>query len=146
MRVLSFFRDPVQQAWKETKEYSGAGGVGFEVGEVDEFQGGGVGGGEDDRRGTTGVGGILPAGDAEAPEVAGLQAWEVMFRGWRDQVVALGDREGEEFRGHFGADDVDAMVAGAGTAVAVSVETGAGLSATNLQLSAQDVGRHGAAT
>lgn len=120
--------------------------MGFEVGEVDEFEGGGVGGGKDDGWRAAGVESVLPTSDAQAPEVPGLQSGEVVFRGGRDEVVALGDGEREEFGGHFSADDMDAVVTGTCPAIAVPVEASPWMPATNLQLSAQHVGWHVAAS
>ncbi len=125
--AFSFFRD----------------GVALEVFEGDEFEGGDVGGGEVDGGGEARIEGFLPWGDSEAPFVSGLEAGEVVIRHGRGKVVAAGAAEGEEFGGGFDADGVEAVVAGAGAAVAVAVKAGHGREAAGEEFSAQDVGADG---
>lgn len=64
------------------------GGVGFKVFEGDEFEGVEVGGFEDDGGSEAGFEGFGPAGDAEAPVVAGVEAGEVVFGDGGGEVVA----------------------------------------------------------
>ena len=53
-----------------------------------------------DARGLAGREGLLPAGGAQAPAIAGLEAGELEFRHGRAEVVALGPGEGQELGGH----------------------------------------------
>lgn len=110
--------------------------------EVHEFEGGGVGGLEDHGRGATGFESLDPAGDAEAPAVAGLEAGEIVFRGGGGQVVPVVTGELEERAGDHGADHVETVIAGAGMAIAIAVEAGEGFGAAGLEWRAEHVGRH----
>lgn len=101
-------------------------GMGHEVLEFDELQGADVSRGQDDRRGDTGGEGLLPAGSAQAPLITGLEAGEIHFGSGRGKVVAVGPGEGQKFAGDFGADDVDAVVAGAGPTATITEEAGPG--------------------
>jgi len=65
---------------------------------------------------------FFPAQRAEAPVVAGLEAWETELRARGDQVVAAAPGEFEELGGHAGADDVQAAVVLVGVAAAVAEE------------------------
>ena len=53
-----------------------------------EFEGGDVGGFEDDGRGHAGIPGFDPAGDAEAPSIAGSEPGEVEFGAWGGEVIS----------------------------------------------------------
>jgi hypothetical protein len=119
------------------------GGVGAKVFEGDEFEGVDVGGFEDDWGCEVCFEGFGPARDAEAPVVAGFEAWEVVFGDGGGEVVAAAAGELEEFGGHDGADGVEACVIGAGAAVAVAVEAGEGGGAAGLEGGSEDVGGHG---
>ena len=88
----------------------------------------------------TGIQRLLPAVDAETPAVARLEPGEIPLGGRRTQVVAALLRKLQEFRRHFGADDVDAPVFGAGLAAACAIEAGVRLELTDLQCAAQHVG------
>jgi hypothetical protein len=117
--------------------------VGFEVFEVDPFEGGFVGGGEGDGRCAAGIEGFFPAGDAEAPAIAGFEAGEVPLGGGRGKVVAAEEGEVQELFGGFDADGVLTDVSGAGAAVAVAVEPGHGFAAAAGEWFEEDVGTHG---
>ena len=118
------------------------GGVGAKVFEGDEFEGVDVGGFEYDWGGEVGFEGFGPTRDAEAPVVAGFEAWEVVFGDGGGEVVAAAAGELEEFGGHDGADGVEACVIGAGAAVAVAVEAGEWGGAAGLEGGSEDVGGH----
>src|SRR5437016_12953137 len=75
--------------------------------------------GENDRRGGTCLVGLTPRGRAYAPAVTRLETGEVVFGHRRDQVVALRARKLEKLGGHLHADDVQAVIVGAGVAAAV---------------------------
>jgi len=104
-----------------------------------------VGGFENDRRGTALIRRLFPASYAQAPTVSGFETWKIVFRGGRDEVVAMRRGEREELGGHLRTHHVYPMIAGTGPAVAIPIEPGPWCPATNLQLSPEDVGRHGAA-
>src|ERR1700677_1763745 len=120
-----------------------ADGVVLEVVEIDEFQRGDVGGGEDDGGRHAGVERVFPAADAEAPAVAGDEAGEIPLRDGGAEVVPLLAGELQELGSHADADGVQAGVAGAGLAETVAVETGHGGLAAALEFAAEDVGLHG---
>jgi len=117
-------------------------GVGFEVFEVDPFEGGFVGGGEGHGRGAAGIEGFFPTGDAEAPAVAGFEAGEIEFGGGGGKIVAAEEGEIEELFGGFNADGVQADVSRAGATVAVAVEAGHGFAAAAGEWFEEDVGAH----
>ena len=81
-------------------------GMGFEVVEVDEFKGGDVGGGQDDRGRNTGIECFFPAEYTETPAVAGIEPWKAELGHGGAEVVALYFTEVEKFLGHLGAEDV----------------------------------------
>ena len=118
-------------------------GVGFEVFEIDPFEGGFVSGGEGDGWGAAGIEGFFPTGDAEAPAVAGFEAGEVPLGSGGGEVVAAEVGEIEKFLGGLNADGVQADIAGAGAAVAVAVEAGHGFAAAAGERFEEDVGAHG---
>jgi len=118
-------------------------GVLFEVCEIYKFEDGDVAGWEAYAGGHAGDEGFAPAGDAEAPFVAGFEAGEAEFRGRGGEVVAAEPGEGEECVGELDADGVEADVAGAGAAVAVAVEASQRTQAATLEGTAQDVGLRG---
>lgn len=63
-------------------------GVSLQIHEIDELECGFVGGFQHDLRSGPGFEGFLPAGGAEAPLVAGIQAGEAEFRARGAEVVA----------------------------------------------------------
>src|SRR5437763_741652 len=83
-------------------------------------------GGEDDERRAARVERLPPARGAQAPSIAGLEAWEAVFGQRRGQVVAAALREGEELGGHDGADRVRTCVFGARVAAPVAEKAGHG--------------------
>ena len=99
----------------------------FEVSAVDKFQGYDRGGSQDDPRCASGIEGFLPAEDAEAPVVSGLESRERVDGHGSAQVVALGFAILQEFIGHYGADAVEPSVTGAGAARAVAVKARQGI-------------------
>jgi hypothetical protein len=119
-------------------------GVGFEVFEVDPFEGGFVGGGEGHGGSAAGIEGFFPTGDAEAPAVAGFEAGEVPLGSWSGEVVAAEEGEVQELLGGFDADGVLTDVSGTGAAVAIAVEPGHGFAAAAGEWFEEDVGAHGA--
>ena len=64
--------------------------------EGDDFEGGFVGGFEDDGAGCSGLLDLEPAGSTDAPAVAGFEARETMLGHGCAEVVAEGFRGGEE--------------------------------------------------
>lgn len=116
--------------------------MGFEVFEIDPFEGGFVGGGEGDGWGAAGIEGFFPTGDAEAPAVAGFEAGEVPLGSGGGEVVATEIGEIEKLLGGLNADGVQADIAGAGAAVAVAVEAGHGFAAAAGERFEKDVGAH----
>src|SRR5260221_4584528 len=114
--------------------------VALQVFQRNEFERGDVAGREDDRRGPAGVKRLFPARDAKAPAVARLEARELVLGDWRGQIVADDPAEGEELGGRLDANGVESVVAGAGAAIAVAVETGHGREAAGEQFAPEDVG------
>ena len=110
----------------------------LQVRQGDEFEGGGVGCFENHRRGHPGLQGFGPAGDAEAPAVSGVEAWEVGAYGG-GEVVASAGAEFQEVIGHDRADHMGAHVVAAGMTAAVAIEPGRGVGAAGLEWSAEDV-------
>lgn len=117
-------------------------GMGFEVFEIDPFEGGFVSGGEGDGRGAAGIEGFFPASDAEAPAIAGFEAGEIPLGRGGGEIVAAEVGEIEELFGGFNADGVEADVTGAGAAVAIAVEAGHGFAAAAGEWFEKDVGAH----
>src|SRR5689334_15573056 len=77
-----------------------------------------------DLRRHAGVQRLLPAGRAEAPAVAGLQARKAVLREGRREIVAGALGVGEELGGDDAADGVAADILGRGVAAAVAEESG----------------------
>jgi hypothetical protein len=77
----------------------------FERGKLDDRR---VGGGEVNRWGDAVFERLDPGGDADAPAVARVQAGEVIFGPWADQVIALAQGKFEERGGHHSTDRVQA--------------------------------------
>lgn len=104
-----------------------------------------MGGLEDDWAGGSGRVGFYPAGGADAPLVAGFEAWEAEFGAGGREIVAGSFREGEEFAGELAADRVAAVVVRADAAGAVAVETGDRIDGAGDEGLAEDieVGGHG---
>ena len=112
--------------------------------EGDELKGGDVGGFEDDGAGFAGFEGLFPAGDADAPAVARVQAGEGPLGAGGDEIVSDFDLVLEELLGQDGADEVQAAVLRAGVAAAVAVEAGEGCGGAVLEFGSEDVlGWHG---
>lgn len=117
----------------------------------DDLEGVLVGGFENDWTSGAGLLDLEPAGGADAPAVARLEAGEAELGHGSDEVVAEGARGLQEGLIDDAADGVDAEVFGAGVAAAVAVEAGHGGAAAGLQREAEDVflavlvglGRHG---
>ena len=82
---------------------------------------------------------LEPAGSADAPAVAGLEALETELRHGCAEVVAESFGGGEEWGVDDAADGVDAEVVGAGLAAAGAVEAGHGLAAAGVERLAEDV-------
>ena len=104
-----------------------------------------MGGFEHDLRGGVAVERFLPAGGAQAPAVAGLQAGKAILRQGGAEIVAVGLGKGQERRGRDHADRVQADILGAGIAAAVAIEAGDRLDGAGLQRAAQDIDRRRAA-
>src|SRR6056297_1827550 len=98
---------------------------------------------EDDGRRDSSVEGFFPAVHAQAPPVAGGEAGEVVHGPRRREVVAARLREGEKVGCHLSADDVGAVVVGAGPARAVAVESGHRVGAAGAEVVAENVAGHG---
>lgn len=81
-----------------------------------------VGGLEDDRAGGTGFVYLQPAGGADAPAVAGLEAGKAVLRHGGGKIVAETSGGGEELGCDDAADGVDTDVVRAGAAAAVAIE------------------------
>lgn len=118
-------------------------GVRLEVFEGDELEGVDVGGFENDWWSEIRFEGFGPAGNAEAPAIAGIEPGKLVFGDRGGEIVAAGLREEEEFFRHDGADRVEALVIRTRTAVAVAVESGERGSAAGLERGSEDVGGHG---
>ena len=120
-------------------ELAGDYGVLDEELEGDDLEGVLVGGFEDDGAGCSGLLDLEPAGGAEAPAVAGLEAVEAVLRHGGGEVVAEGLGGGEEGGVDDTADGVDTEVVGAGLAAAGAVEAGHGFAAACAKRLAEDV-------
>lgn len=91
---------------------------------ADVAKGLGMGGLRKDRRGNTGVKGLLPSVSAEAPAIPGLESWEVQVGVRGLKVVASRASEGQKFLGYLGADHMDAAILGVGVAGSVAEPAG----------------------
>ena len=100
-----------------------------------------MGGGEAYFGGDAGVEGIFPAGGAEAPAIAGFEAFEVPLRARGDKVVAAREGKGEEVIGDLHADGVYAGVFRAGVATAIPVEAGKRSSTASLEDTSENIQR-----
>src|ERR1700737_2780221 len=98
-----------------------------------------VGGFEDHGAGCPCFLNLEPAGGADAPPVAGLQAGESVLRHGGGEVVAEGFGGGEEGGVDDAADGVDSVVFRAGVATAVAVEAGHRVAAAGVERLAEDV-------
>jgi hypothetical protein len=115
-------------------------GVTFQILPRHELKGGDVGAFQPHARSAAGIERLLPAGDAQAPAIAGLQAGKFVLRDGRGEVVALRAAEEQEFGGHFHADGVETDIARAGAAIAIAIKTGDRLEAAGTQAFTEDVG------
>jgi len=105
-------------------ELVGDDGVLDEELEGDDVEGRLVGGFETDGAGGSGLLDLEPAGGADAPAVAGLEAGKTVLRHRGGEVVAQGFRSGEEGFIDDAADGVGARVVGPGLAASGAVESG----------------------
>lgn len=71
--------------------------------------------------------GFFPAGRAQAPAIAGLQAWKLKLWARRDEIIAAVKTVIEEFGGHGHADCMHAMIHRARIAAAIAKETSLGI-------------------
>src|SRR5688572_15842576 len=94
---------------------------------------------EHDLRGRAGLVRLEPARCAQAPAVAGLEAFEAPLRAGRREVVPGLAAELEELLGHHRADRVAALVLRPRPATAVAVEARHRLERAGQQLAADDV-------
>ena len=83
-----------------------------------------MGGGERDRGRDAGGEGFLPAGGADAPAIAGLQARKIVVGHRSGKIVAGFEAKRQELGGDFDADGVATAILGAGVALAVAEEAG----------------------
>jgi len=90
----------------------------------------------------TGVVGLLPTLNADAPVISRFEAGKAIFRTRRDQIVANGGLVLQEFVTELDADGVLAQVVGAGIALAVAIETGKRIGTASLQGGAENVLDH----
>src|SRR5258708_33488636 len=98
-----------------------------------------VGGFEDDGAGCSGLLDLQPAGGADAPAVARLEAGEAELGHGRGEVVAEGLGGGEKRGVDDAANGVYAEIVAAGVAAAVAVEAGHGFTATGVEGLTEDV-------
>src|SRR5947209_20541411 len=94
------------------------------------------------RRDDTGIEGVLPQIDTNAPVIAGLEARKTKFGMRRAQVVTDRTLMPEKLLGHFDADRVLADVVRTRIALAVTIEAGKRIGAASLQHGAEDVFYH----
>jgi hypothetical protein len=104
-----------------------------------DFQGGLMGGFEDDRAGGSGLLDLEPTGGADTPSVAGFEAGEAELRHGGGKIVAESLGCFEEGGVDDAADGVDAEVVGAGLAAAGTEEAGHGFAAADVERLAEDV-------
>ena len=86
-----------------------------------------------------GIDALQPAGGADAPAVAGLEAGEAVLRHGGGEIVAEALGGGEKLRRDDAADGVHAEIVRAGVAAAVAEEAGHGLAAAGGEGLAEDV-------
>jgi hypothetical protein len=98
-----------------------------------------VGGFEDDRAGSSGLDYLQPAGGADAPLVAGVEAGEPVLWHGGGEVVAQASRDGEELFGDDAANSMNAEVVRTGVAAAVTIEAGERVEAAGFQGLAEHV-------
>lgn len=99
-----------------------------------------VSGLKDHRRRDVGIKRLLPARRAKTPPVPRPQTREAVVGGRCDQVVAARQRESQELVGDHRADDMQADIARAGAAAAVTKEAGDRIEATGLEFAPEDIG------
>src|SRR5262245_52950643 len=94
---------------------------------------------EHNARSLAGCEGLLPAGGAQTPAIAGLEAGELEFRHRRAEVIAAGLGEVQELSSHQHADGVRAAILSARVAAAVAEEACQWALGAICQLAAQDI-------
>lgn len=94
---------------------------------------------DDHRWGDVGVQSVLPTCRAYAPFVAWLQSGKSEIRSGCDEIVALGDREIQEFPGHDRANHMGSAILFGRPAKAVAVKSGDRILTARLERGAQDI-------
>ena len=82
--------------------------------------------GQPDFGGHAGIERFFPAGRAQTPAIAGLEAGKVPLGPRGNEIVAVGQRKGEEIVADFDADCVDAEVFRTGVAASIAIEASQG--------------------
>jgi len=118
-------------------------GMRLEILQGDELQRRDVAGGKQHRRSHPRLQRIGPTGHAKAPAVPRLQSGEIILRHRRRKIVALPPAIGQELGGHLHADRMEAVIAGTGAAITVSVKPRHRLQAAGLERLSQDIGAEG---
>jgi hypothetical protein len=100
-----------------------------------------------------GIQSLFPASCAQAPAISFTQAGKVKFGPGSREIVPLGSREFEKVFGDFDTNCVHPNVIGSGVALSISVETGHGILAADLERATENIpcwaldgrvrGRHG---
>ena len=85
---------------------------------------------------------FLPAGHANAPFVAGLQAGKFPLGPRRHEIVTLQHGEIEKLTCHFRANGVQPDIAGTGLAETVTIKSRQRVTAAALQFCSEHIGRH----
>ena len=111
----------------------------FQILQIDELQRRFVRCFQHDSRRGIGLKGFLPAGGAQAPLVAVLEAGKSELRARRAQVVAAAFGKFEKLVCHFRADDVHSSITRAGAAAAVPMPAGERIERAGNENGADDV-------
>src|SRR5579883_544407 len=114
-------------------------GEAFEVGERAVLERSGMGGSQHHPWRPSRFERFLPAGRAQAPAIAGLEAGKAIGGHGGRQVVAAGFREGEELSGHHRTDRVAADVLAGRVAAPVAEESRERFERARLERLAEDV-------
>jgi hypothetical protein len=107
--------------------------------EGDDFESGFVGRLENHGAGGTGALHLQPTRGADAPPIAGFEAWEPVLGHGSDEIVAEFPRGFEELLRDDAADGVDAEIGRAGVAVAVAIEASHRVAATLIERLAEHI-------
>lgn len=115
--------------------------VGLENFKVNEFQRGDMCRVEHHRGSLAGLPSFFPTQRTQAPAIARLETWEMVFRRWCAEIIADRLAEFQKFGGDLSADEMQAHILASGIATARAIETGQRILAARCQWGPQYVFR-----